>query len=86
MGKIILEYILSKFVEFECFNIIKVVISDDDGYFVDLLYIDVWIECVSGGKECVDLVLNVLLLFVDNLFDWVFVYDVVRLLVCLVDI
>ena len=60
-GKTILEHTLSKLAELECLNTIKVAISDDDGYFADLPYIDTRIERVSGGKERADSVLNALL-------------------------
>lgn len=48
---------------------------DDDFIYLLLIIVNVNIDLVEGGKICVDLVLNVLVILLEE--SWVLVYDVV---------
>lgn len=85
-GKTILEHTLFKLTQINNIRDIKVAISENDGYYADLPFIDERIARVHGGAERCDSVLNALDAMADNPPDWVLVHDAARPLVSLNDI
>lgn len=85
-GKTILEHTLFKLAQVKGVRDIKVAISEDDGYYASLPFIDTRIARVNGGKERCDSVLNALEALSSDAPDWVLVHDAARPLVTLADI
>ncbi|MGO2478936.1 MAG: 2-C-methyl-D-erythritol 4-phosphate cytidylyltransferase [Pseudoalteromonas sp.] len=85
-GKTILEHTLYKLSQVKGVRSIKVAISEGDGYYDDLPFIDERIARVNGGKERSDSVLNALKALAGDAPDWVLVHDAARPLVTITDI